>query len=57
MKALAVIFVLLLTSCAPFIESNNEETSLGVTINHEQAANFLFNLFSNGKELSLVNEK
>jgi len=55
MKVLAASLLLTMASCAPFVETNDESTTIGVTLNHRQAAEWFFNIFSTPP--NLVNEK
>jgi len=57
MKTLFLALLIPLAGCTPFVRSNQTETTVGVTINHEKAINFVFNLFAKKESVSFVNEK
>ena len=46
------LVLLLMFGCTPFIQSNNEATTIGATINHKKAVDFVFNIFAHKEEAS-----
>lgn len=56
-KLWIILPCLTMASCAPFVETSTESTTVGVVINHQQAFDWVLNIFSKPESLSLVNEK
>jgi len=57
MKAACFLACGLVVGCTPFVESNEQETRVGVVINHEKATKFIFDLFSHPDSSSTIGEK
>lgn len=57
MRITLAILLLTLASCTPFVQSSSESTTIGLTINHEAAIEWFFNIFSTQESLVLENDK
>jgi len=42
---------MIFTGCTPFVESNREETRLGIVINNQQAMNLVLSLFTTQEQV------